>query len=241
MLTSISLKPQVQTIQQIATASADEVERSHGTDKIVSPYDLISLDQTRIITSVIKPGGYELTAWEVSADAITKKGSKLLLAANIEGIHSVKLTNTRFANAYILNHQLALEVWDTSTDGANFTLKGNATGNRVRIESSSKQYAFIALSPSSVISFSIDPEQQLEVISWRISGNGAITRKDTKIFGKNVDRFIDAIALNSSKFILSFYSGGGGNDSNLSVWEVNDEGMLIPVEPLEPGEHQFHQ
>ena len=104
-----------------------------------------------------------------------------MLAANIEGIHSVKLTNTRFANAYILNHQLALEVWDTSTDGANSTLKGNATGNRVRIESSSKQYAFIALSPSSVISFSIDPEQQLEVISWRISGNGAITRKDTKL------------------------------------------------------------
>ena len=111
LLLTSSITVSAQTIQKKIVISGETVDYVNE-----NSFDLISLDESRVITTAPKPGKYEVTSWDVTSSSITKKGS-LLINIAITGVRAAKLSNTRFANALVRNGKLTLEVYDINTTG----------------------------------------------------------------------------------------------------------------------------
>lgn len=222
LLAASSLALPAQTIQQKTTITGNAISSLNGIYPVNRALDVISLDETRVITTSRKTNtSYELIAWDVSASSITKKGSSVVLAL-ANGIRSAKLSNTRFANAYSRNSKLYLEVWDVTSDGNTFTLKGSKTGDD--LYSDYRDFALIALSSSRLISIGINPDERLTFTTWDIAGNGTITQAATSIHGGEMRGDLPATVLSSSKFVVSFPYAGSSDI--MWLYQVNAAGEV---------------
>jgi hypothetical protein len=230
LLAASSLTLPAQTIQQRTTLTGNVINSLNGINEIDRALDVISLDETRVITTTRKTNtSYELIAWEVSANAITKKGS-WVMSATANGIRSAKLSNTRFANAYTRNSKLYLEVWDVTSDGYTFTLKGTKTGDD--LYSDYRDFAFIALSSSRLISITINPDEKLTFTTWDVASNGTITQAATSLHGGEMRGNLPAAALSSSKFVVTYPI----NFSSDITWlyQVNAAGAVTELDSYGP-------
>lgn len=225
LLTS-SLAVSAQTITKKAAITGETVDVAWDNN-----FDLISLDETRVITTAMKSGKYELTSWDVSSNSITKKATRLVNTA-VTGIRSAKLSNTRFANAYIRNGLLILEVWDIDATGTIFTLKQTKQD-----DACFGGFNLVAVSSTRLVSFIENSAHRLEMATWDVASNGTLTKFSTTTeIGSDVSSPHSVAVLSSGKFAVTYVLAGASAIS-VNLCSVAANGLIssLDVETISGG------
>lgn len=193
-----------------------------------SSIDAIALDQTFVATTARTTSRFEITIWNVSNNAITKKGVQTGSFA-ISSVRSAKLSNSRFVNAYSSDNTLKLQVWDVSVDGLQINLKDNKSVEAT--SSTSNEINIIPLSSTRFVTMVVAPDERLKMTVWDVSSNGLVTKKGSVVAFSTIHS-IAASTLSSNKFVLAITNQSTPNDIPVNVYSVNSNGDITLLNTL---------
>lgn len=219
---------QAQTIERGSSAIGDLVDYEWGTLHQNDASDIISLSETRVVTTATALTHVaNITVWDVaSSSAITKKAYKNTLT-NVREVRMAKLSSTRFANAYISNGILELQVYDVSSDGT-LTLKGSKQGDPIYGD-----VKVISLSSSRIVTLLADSQWDMRMNVWDISSSGTITRTGTYVLATSCAT-LSGTKLTSSKF-ATVCKNETGSKTLIRYWSVSTDGNISLLDGIDQG------